>query len=156
MALGSPKTYYLHFCKTRWVEDNPVPVRGIQMWENIIQYWLSLSRGKRPHNRSFDTLVKCHADKLIISKLHFLKKYIVSILKPFLLQFQTSKPMIPFFAVDLDIILRQLTPLVAKSKVAPDANTSYLPLQLDLGKNENLSNIDKVEFGSTVTSYLAN
>ena len=75
----------LHFCKTRWVEDNPVPARGIQMWANIIQYWLSLSRSKRPHNKSFDTLVKCHADKLIISKLHFVKKYISSILKLFLL-----------------------------------------------------------------------
>ena len=40
----------LHFCKTRWVEDEPVAAQGIQTWENIVQvvrYWLSLSKGKR-------------------------------------------------------------------------------------------------------------
>ena len=64
--------------------------------------------------------------------------------------------MIPSFAVDLHIIFRQLTSLVAKNKIVPDASTTYLLLQLDLGKNENLSDIDKVEFGSTVTFSLAN
>ena len=35
----------LHFCKTRWVEDEPVAARGIQIWENIVQivkYWRSI------------------------------------------------------------------------------------------------------------------
>ena len=104
---------------------------------------------------SFDTLVKDHADKLMISKLHIFK-YIALILRPFQLRFQTSKPIIPFLAVELDVTLRQLTSSVAKSKVVSDVNTPYLLLQLDLGKNENLSNIDKVELGSAVTSALAN
>ena len=103
---------------------------------------------------SIDTLVKDHTDKLMISKLRIFK-YIALILRPFQLRFQTSKPIIPFLAVELDVTLRQLTSLVAKSKVVSDANTPYLLLQLDLGKNENLSNIDKVELGSAVTSALA-
>ena len=52
----------LHFCKTRWVEDEPVAARGVQIWDNIAQvvtYWLSLSKRKRPrNNKSFDTLVR--------------------------------------------------------------------------------------------------
>ena len=64
--------------------------------------------------------------------------------------------MIPFFAFELDVTLRQLTSLVAKSKVGSNANNPYLLLQLDLGKNEILSDIDKVELGSAVTSSLAN
>ena len=35
----------LHFCKTRWVEDEPAAARGIQIWENIVQivkYWRSI------------------------------------------------------------------------------------------------------------------
>ena len=64
--------------------------------------------------------------------------------------------MITFLAVELDVTLPQLTSVVAKSKLVSDANTPCLFLQLDLGKNENLSDIDKVELGSTVTSALAN
>ena len=63
--------------------------------------------------------------------------------------------MIPFLAVELDVRLRQLISLDGKSKVFfSDANTPGLLLQLDLGKNENLFDIDKVELGSAVTSAL--
>ena len=64
--------------------------------------------------------------------------------------------MIPFLAVELDIKFRQLTSLVVKNEVVSDANTPYLLLKLDLGKKENLCNIDNVELGSAVTSALTN
>ena len=64
--------------------------------------------------------------------------------------------MIPFLAVELDIKFRQLTSLVVKNEVVSDANTPYLLLKLDLGKKENLCNIDNVELGSPVTSALTN
>ena len=50
-------------------------------------------------------------------------KYIAWVLRSFLLQYHTSKPMIPFIAVESDVTFRQLTSLVAKSKVVSDANT---------------------------------
>ena len=65
----------LHFCKTREVEDEPVATRGIQIWKNIVEvmkYWRSLPKSKHPcNNKSFDTLVKYHTDKLMVPKLHF-------------------------------------------------------------------------------------
>ena len=64
--------------------------------------------------------------------------------------------MIPILAAELDVTLRQLTSLVAKSEVISDACSPYLLFQLDLGKNENLSDISKVELGSAATSALAN
>ena len=64
--------------------------------------------------------------------------------------------MIPFLAVELDVTLRQLTSLVVKNEVFFDANTPYLLLKLDLGKKENLCNIDNVELGSAVISALTN
>ena len=88
----------LHFWKSRWVEDEPVAAWGIQIWKNIFQvvkYWLSLLKSKHPcNNKSFDTLVKYKTDKLMILRL-------------FLLQFQTSKPMIPFLVVELNVTLKQ-------------------------------------------------
>ena len=107
------------------------------------------------HNKSFHTLVQYHTDKLMISELHFLK-YIASILRPFLLWFQTRKPMIPLLAIELNITLRQLISLVAKGTVFSDGNTPYLIVQLHLGRNGNLSNIDNVELDSSVMSPLAN
>ena len=140
-----------HFCKTRWVEDEPVAARGIQM---VVKYWRSLRKSKHSrNNKSFDTLVKFHTDKLMVPKLNFFK-YIASILRPYLLRFQTSKPMIPFLAVEPDVTPRQLTSLVVKNEVVSDANIPYLLLKLDLGKKENLCNIDNVELHSAVTSAL--
>ena len=69
---------------------------------------------------------------------------------------KTSNPIISFLAVERDVIFRQLTSIFAKSNVVSDENSTYLYLQLDLGKSENLSDIDKVELGSAVTSALAN
>ena len=73
----------------------------------------------------------------MVPKLNFFKS-IASILRSLLLRFQTSKPMIPFMSVELDITLRQLTSLVVKNEVFSDANTPYLLLKLDLEKKENL------------------
>ena len=88
------------------------------------------------NNKSFDTLVKYHTDKLMVPKVHFFK-YVASMLRPFLLRFQTSKPMVPFLAVELDVTLRRLTSLAVKNEVDSDANTPYLVLKLYLGKKEN-------------------
>ena len=121
-----------------------------------MKYWRSLPKSKHPrNNKSFDTLVKYHTDKLMVPKLYFLK-YIASILRPFLLRFQISKSMIPFLAVELDVTLRPLTSLVVKHEAVSNANTPYLLLKLDLGKKENLCNIDHVELGAAVTSALTN
>ena len=91
----------------------------------------------------------------MVPKLYFLK-YIASILRPFLLRFQISKSMIPFLAVKLDVMLRPLTSLVVKHEAVSNGNTPYLLLKLDLGKKENLCNIDHVELGAAVTSALTN
>ena len=64
--------------------------------------------------------------------------------------------MIPILAVERDVTIRQLTSLFVKNEVVFDANTLYLLLKLDLGKKENLCNIDNVELGSAVISALTN
>ena len=43
-------TFPLPFCKTRWIEDESVAERAIQLWGNvvkIIKYWQSLSKSTR-------------------------------------------------------------------------------------------------------------
>ena len=104
------EVFPLHFCKTRWVEDEIVASRAIQIWPDIskvIRHWLSLAKSKQPQNKSFDVLVKHYTDPLMLIKLHFLK-FIASILSPFLRRFQTPKPIIPFLSTELDATLRQV------------------------------------------------
>ena len=66
----------LHFCKTRWVEDEAVAERAIQLWPNIVKivmYWLSLPVSKRPRdNKSYNVLAKHHSHLLAVARLYFL------------------------------------------------------------------------------------
>ena len=130
------RCFPLHFCKTRWVEDEPVAERAIQIWWNVvkvIRYWLALSVSKRPrNNKSFDTLIKYHSDPLMICKFQFFK-YVASVLKYFLVAFQTNKPMFPFLATAVEKLYRKCLTLFMKRDVVDGCPTSSL-LKLDLEK----------------------
>ena len=115
-----------HICKTRWIED---AAWAIQIWLNIsqlVKHWLSFPKSKRLwNNKSFDTLVKYHTNQSMLVKFHFFK-YLVSLLRPLLVRFQTSKPMVPFLGTELDITLRQLVSLIVRRTVVTEAGTSCL------------------------------
>ena len=122
----------------RWVEDEPVAERDIQIWSNVvkvIRYWLASSVSKRSrNNKSFDTLVKYHNHPLMICKFQFFK-YVASVLKYFLVDFQTNKPMLPFLATAVEKLYRKCLTLFMKRDVVDGCPTSSL-LNLDLEKEE--------------------
>ena len=150
------EVFPLHFCKTRWVEDKIVASRTIQIWPDIskvVRHWLSLVISKQPQNKSFDVLVKHHADLLMLIKLHFLK-FIASILSPFLRRFQMPKPMIPFFSTELDATVRPVISLFLQRQVIEEATTSYKLLKIDLGKRESMVDLQNVDLGTAANSAL--
>ena len=150
------EVFPLHFCKTRWVEDEIVASIAIQIWPDIsrvIRHWLSLARSKRPQNISFDVLVKHHTDPLMLIKLHFFK-FIASILSPFLRRCQTPKPMIPFLSTELDATLRQVMSLFLRRQVIEEATTPYKLLKIDLGKRESMVDLQNVDLGTAANSAL--
>ena len=55
-------------------------------------------------------------DPLILAKLHFFS-YVAGIVEPFLRQYQTENPMIPFPYADLKKIVRQLLEIVVVPEV---------------------------------------
>ena len=94
----------LLFCKTRWVEVGYVASEAIKFWQCVTtfaKYWLSLFESKQHNNKYFGALLEHHKDQLMIAKLRFLK-YLGSLLKPFLICFQTEKPIVPLLATDFD------------------------------------------------------
>ena len=81
-------------------------------------------------------------------------KYLASLLRPFLVRFQTSKPMVPSLGTELDVTTRQLISLIVRRKVVAEAGTPYILMKMDLEKKENLVHLNNVEIGSAVTSVL--
>ena len=154
--IGS-EVFPLHFCKTRWVEDEIVASsRAIQIWPDIskvIRHWLSLAKSKRPQNKSFNVLVKHHTDPLMLIKLYFFK-FIASILSPFLCHFQMPKLMILFLSTELDAALRQVMSLFLRQQVIEEATTPYKLLKIDLGKRESMVDLQNVDLGTAANSAL--
>ena len=113
------------FCPTRWVEDQPVAERALQIWTSfkaVIMYWEGLSKSKRPKNKSYEVLIDNYHDPLIPAKLHFFA-FIASIFKPYLTIFQTDRPIVPFMSNEQEKIINQLLRLIFKKDALDQAES---------------------------------
>ena len=114
---GSSGKFPIRFCETWWIEEKEVPELALEVWESVVatvRYWESFCKSKKPkNNNSFDTVVIHYQDLLITAKLHFFA-FIASILKPFLVLFQTDNPMLPFMYDELSKVSRHLIALKYK------------------------------------------
>ena len=91
---------------------------NVEVWELVVatvRYWGSLCKSKKPKNNSFDTLVIHYQDLLMTAKLHFFA-FIATILKPFLVLFQTDNPMLPFMYNELYNVSKRLIALMYKKE----------------------------------------
>ena len=70
--LNRSDNFLLMLCQTRWVEDESVASRAINIWTFVvsaINHYESLSKSKRPkNNKSYDLLVKHMTDDLMLVK----------------------------------------------------------------------------------------
>lgn len=117
---GTSEKFPQSFSETRWIEDEPVADRALQVWTSIIalvKYFEGLCKSRRPQNKSYETLVSHHTDILVPAKLHFFR-FLATILQPYLVMFQTDAPMVAFMFDELSNILYSLLRLVyRKSKL---------------------------------------
>ena len=141
------------FCSTRWIEDESVASRAIQIWESIVKVIKQvLSASKRPkQNKSYEALVKHYLDRVMLAKFHFFK-FVASIFKNYLTSFQTDNPMLPFLSVEK--IMRRLMNMFVKKEVLEEANTAYKLIKLDVSKKENLSAPQLVDCGTATKHFL--
>ena len=111
---------FLHPSLTRWIEDEPVADKALQVWTSIIglvKYFEGLCKSKRPQNKSYETLLTQHTDTLVPAKLRFFH-FLASIMQPYLVMFQTDAPMVAFMFDELSTIIYRLLWLVyRKSKL---------------------------------------
>ena len=130
----------ISFCATRWVEDEEVAKRAIELWPNIVKvvkHWQSLSKSKCPKNVSNEKLVMHHLDKYVPLKMQFFQD-VASHLNCFVEVFQTNNPMVPFLEKSLVDVFQLLLKMVVKPEVLKETGTSLKLVNLDLSKSSNL------------------
>ena len=137
---GSLSKFPIKFCKTRWIEDKEVPELTLEVWESVVatvRYWESLFKSKKPkNNNSFDTSVIHYQDLLMKAKLHFFA-FVASILKPFLVLFQTDNPVLPFMYGKLSRVSKRLIALMYKKEKIDEAQIVSKAMKEDWLKNKN-------------------
>ena len=140
IQLNTSDVFPLMFCQTRWVEDEPVAIRAIEVWENVvnvIKHFQTLCKSKQPSkNNSYDTLVTHHTDVFMKVKLQFFVD-VASMLSSYLNQFQTDNPMMPFVSKILENLIRRLLKIFIRKAVIDEADSAYSLIKIDLKKREN-------------------
>ena len=67
------------FCGTRWVEDQGVAERALLIWGSVqktMKFWETLSKSKRPRNKSYECLLTHYNDPLIPAKFQFFSLFL--------------------------------------------------------------------------------
>ncbi|CAN7981862.1 unnamed protein product [Ixodes pacificus] len=127
----------LKFCSVRWLENSKVISRALDVIPNLVKFVeCSKEAKKKPACASYSTVEKAVGDQMLPVKLAFMFS-ISEELEPFLAEFQTDKPMLPFLAPALDRLLRSLLARVIKKDILQAANTSSKLLRIDLEKPDN-------------------
>lgn len=155
---GSSELFPLKFSATRWIEDKPVAERALEVWSSVtatIKHWKSLCKSSQPKNRSYETLLEHHKNRLIPARFAFFS-FIAGILKPFLVIFQSDNPLVPFLYDELSQIVYRLVRLVYKqSKLEDTAQLSEIMNKEFLMNPENQLEEYLVDIGSATKDLLA-
>ena len=154
------RVYSLYsFSATRWLEDRDVAIRAMKLWPNIvkmIQHWESLSKSRRPNNKSYETLLQFYNNKTVPHRLQFFID-LSSQMKGFLELFQTDKPMVPFLQGQLADILKMLLKMVVKPDVFDElvkSGSSYQLVKFDVSDSEKLAHHELVKLPTATKSLL--
>ena len=127
----SPVRRDLKFCATKWIKDDRVAERTLEIWPNVekyIQQMLKEPKSKQPTSASFSTIENATKDVLVLAKLQVFV-YITKVLKLFLVKYQTDEPVIMFLAEDLQSMCSKLMHTFVKKSVLASADLDVLDKQ---------------------------
>ena len=144
----------LAFCSTRWIEDRPVADRLLEIWPEIVKvvnYWNSLPKSKQPTCKTFITLVNAVNDLLTPLKVSFFS-YFASLLHPFLVKYQSEKPLIPYLYDDLTKCLKNILRVIVKEETLDCLGKDLS--KIDLNKSCNLKSRKDYHLGLATEAML--
>ena len=140
----------------RWVEDKQVADRLVLLWPNIIQmmkFWECKPKSKRPTSKSYLNLKNVYTDSLYPVKLQFFS-FFASILQPFLSQYQTDNPMIPFMYNDLMVLVTNILQLILKPEIISKCKSLHDMKCLDLKDKNNLLRGREINVGFSAEAII--
>lgn len=159
-AVTGSDEFPLKFCSVRWVENQSVAARAIKMLPNLRVYIRAvksqqekkLKESSTEFKRSFPSVSKSKAfrdvadavdDRLIGPKLTFFMSAAATV-EPFLHEFQTDAPMVPFLFTDLIGLIKPVMSKVLKPECLKVKVKSLVDIQLN---DANLLDAVKVDIG---------
>ena len=126
------------FVVTRWVENEPVANRAIEIWADyvkLIKVFLGKCPSSQPKdNKSYDDLKEYHCNPLIMVYLHLFRD-VAARLNNFLVPMMPMIPMIPFLSDEICSILRWLMSFFIQSEVLKKAKSAYLLSKVDVNES---------------------
>ncbi|KAL8603538.1 hypothetical protein ACOMHN_052767 [Nucella lapillus] len=139
----------LKFCKVRWLENIAPAERALEIIENVVAYCTAAKSKKvtEPNNMSYETVKKAIQDPLLVSRLHFFIM-VAREVQPFLVTYQTDKPMLPFITTDLVNLLKTMMTKFLKEDVLETEGKTVSGLsKIDVKKLENHLPLEKIKVG---------
>ncbi|GBN18113.1 hypothetical protein AVEN_73464-1 [Araneus ventricosus] len=109
MKLSSSEKFPLKFCCHRWLENEPCAERALEIWTDICKYVSKVDYGAllKVTCQSWCIIAQVAKNKLITVKLNFFLS-VAKMLQPFLVLYQSYKPLLPFLAGDLFTLVKNM------------------------------------------------
>ena len=136
----------LKFVSQRWLKNVPVCQRAICIYDNVIKFVDAAESKKvpKPQCKSYEVIAECTKDECFLAKLYFFK-CVAEHLQPFLLQFQTDRPMVPFMAPSMNKLLRGLMRRFIKKEKLECSDDQLC--KIDVTNTEFHMNYTKIDIG---------
>lgn len=157
MDITGSNLFPLQFCGTRWVEDSNVAKRAVICWDNVKKYIHRISSGpknKIPKCNSYKVISDAVKDNFTPAKLHVFIS-ISNLLKPFLMHFQTDKPMIPFLAQEISKIIKEIMDKFIKKHLLPDEMSMSSIMNIDINQSKNYIPIKNIVIGFSALTAMS-
>ncbi|GBL84560.1 hypothetical protein AVEN_99516-1 [Araneus ventricosus] len=147
------KIFPKKFCSIRWLENSDIAQRAIEILPDVILYVNSVKGDKkrRPSSSSFKIVAENITDPLLTAELEFLIS-LTSEVEPFLREYQTDDPMIPFLHTDITTVMKS----VMSRFVRPDILSATPIMRIDLNDAKNILPVNKIDLGYGTRRALRN
>lgn len=118
-----------------------------------MKFWKSLPKSKQPSSKSYLDVKKACDDPMYTAKLSFFS-FFASISQPYLLQYQTDKPMIPFMYDDLISLVRNTLTLIVKPSIISSCQSDLDLKDIKLSSKENILSGKEINVGFAAAALI--
>lgn len=144
----------LKMCTIRWVENSNVIARAIEIVPNLKKY-IEGTKCKPPQTNNYGIVQSFLKDDLLLAKLQFLQTIALQ-LEPFLTEFQSNKPLLPFMNSDLYALMKNLLKRFIKKEKIDNIKNSAELLAINVALDSNHLPAKSIDIGFGASSCCRN